>query len=311
MIKKIKKNIDARTLKIIIISIIFTVAHILFGLLLNNVFKKTESWFALDLSSVGEILGLLINIFLISIVGGLLAALINEFKIKLIIYLISSILTILFFKISLFTLLAGFIYLGLGLIYFYLVERKQKNRIKFSIGPIRETQKIFLSALMLMVSLAFAFGYYDKAVNNNYIIPPKQKEMILKSIENTGDGLGYFLQNKIENALENQKTRQLENKDYVNEEDQNLSGEIENTNPITGFNKELEKNWQDFENNLKPFIWLISLTLGFITFISLRIITFVLFWATPYIILGIISIFKKLKIIEISKHQEEVERLKL
>lgn len=309
-----------KIIKIIVLSILLVTAHIIFGLFLKRALEQYEFLFFPNLDFIILITLLFVAMFFIALFSGVFSALVRPFWIGIMVFLISTILTIIFFNISWFSIIFGLIYFGLSLIYLRFVEHELKIRISFSVNPIWQGQKILLAGLIILISFAFAYGYYDNAKQNNFVIPPQYEEMILDGLTNIGGGIGLGIDNPMQGMLENQIPSQLEgfeedqslNDDEIKQKQEDQIMESLNIlNPLAGIEEGIKESWQNLEEGLKPFLGIVAFSLGILIFLSIESVVFFVAWIVPIALLGIFPLLKKLKIVKVTTKMEEVKRLVL
>ncbi|MBM3144377.1 MAG: hypothetical protein FJ010_05255 [Chloroflexi bacterium] len=247
-------------LKSAIIIAILVAGGAFFGVTCNQVSHQYAALFSPD----SQLLGLALRVFgaILSVAfgAGLLVALVRPFWVAMLGFGLSALATILLWGINWITVIAGLFYCALAAIYTHSVIRELNDRLHFSLRPVAQEQKTLLFALVLLICVSFASGYWRDAKERNFILPPAYKQVVAQ-----------MMLPALKAQIESQPGLGLEEK----------------ASALAEARQGLGKFWTEFENSIRPYARYLPFVLGFLLFWLMETLLGFVSWI-PYVILSLL-----------------------
>ena len=172
-----------RELKSAIFAVLLIVASYYFG----DVCERIGQAYELILSPSREILGLAIRFFLamgaVAITAGLVAALVRPLWACFAIFALSALAMLLGWELKTSSSILTAVYFVASFIYVERIARELNDRLRFSVGPISQSQRILISTLLIVACGSFYFGYAAVIDREGFSIPPALVEMVVGRVE--------------------------------------------------------------------------------------------------------------------------------
>ena len=153
----------------------------------GDVCERIGQGYELILFPSREILGLAIRFFLamgvVAITAGLVAALIRPLWVCFIVFALSALAMLLGWGLKTSSGILTAVYFIASLIYVERIARELNDRLRFSVGPISQSQRILISTLLIVACGSFYFGYAAEIDREGFSIPPALVEMAVGRME--------------------------------------------------------------------------------------------------------------------------------
>ncbi len=220
------------------------------------------------------------SIIAVTVMTAFLALLIRPYRVLLIYLIIPSLCFNIFLGFSIISLFLGLFYFGMSALYSFFVMKKLENQITVSLDPFREQQSLIFWIFTLFLSVSMSLGYHDAALQNHFAVPTAYKESTIS-----------FLKSQMESTL-------------------SKGGFIETQQAIIKkATEELEKIWSETEAKLDSYSEYISVGLGALLFLLLRVLVTFFSWVPFLVFNGIVYLLKKFHVLILSVENKEVQRL--
>ncbi|KAF0106462.1 MAG: hypothetical protein FD146_2553 [Anaerolineaceae bacterium] len=270
-----------KIVKMIALIVFLLAANVLFGLTLNRAESRFDAMFTLDLDLLVLALWVFGSMLLVAFAAGIAAALVRPFWATALAFFLSALAVLPFWGLDWIPAAFVLVYFLLALVYANNVRNEMEQRIRFSAAPVQREQKALLSALALLVSVAFALGYQRDAAQKGYVLPPAFKQVMVDAIvpapgSEAGDLLGQF------GPAAEQQMRQ-----------------------------EAERIWAGMEEQLRPFAAYLPIALALLVFGILEFLLNLVSWIPLVLLAGIFPLFTALGITRTETETKEVARLVL
>ena len=173
-----------RELKSAVFAVLLIAASYFFG----DVCERIGQGHVLILSPSREILGLAIRFFLamgaVAITAGLVAALVRPLWACFIVFGLSALAMLLGWELEASGGVLTALYFIASLIYVERIARELNDRLRFSVRPLSQSQRILISTLLIVACGSFYFGYAAEIGREGFSIPPALVEMVVDKVEN-------------------------------------------------------------------------------------------------------------------------------
>lgn len=271
-------------IKTAIFAAILVAAAAMFGWVCGRVYQQYEAVFSPGTGLWNLITWILVTMALVLATSGLVAALIRPFWATVISFALSAVAMILAGGINSLSVILGLIFFVSSLIYARSVVRELNNRLFFSVRPIRESQKILLLALIVIVSLSFALGYRDDLKHRGTIVPPAYRETVM----------GLLLP-RLQTLIKSQGEIPPKQMAFITEQ----------------FKQKIDEFWVKADTSLQPYAQYIPLGLALILIWALKSLLGLLSWI-PISVLGLIfPLLRWTRVVRVETKTKEAERLTL
>lgn len=170
-------------LKVAIFTVLLIAASYYFG----DVCERIGQAYALILFPSEEILGLALRFFLamgaVVITAGLVAALVRPLWACFLIFALSALAMLLGWELEASSGVLTAVYFIASLIYAKRTAGELNDRLRFSVGPIWQSQSILVTTLVIVVCGSFYFGYAAEIERAGFSLPPFLVEMVMGRME--------------------------------------------------------------------------------------------------------------------------------
>ena len=172
-----------KELKSAVFAVLLIAAVYYFG----GVCERIGQAYGLILSPSREILGLAIRFFLamgaVAITAALVAALVRPLWACFIVFALSALAMLLGWELKASGGILAGVYFIASLIYVERVAGELNDRLRFSVGPISQGQRILILALLSVACGSFYFGYAAEIKREGFSIPPALVEIAVERME--------------------------------------------------------------------------------------------------------------------------------
>ena len=267
----------SKLLKIALISFPLIAAGYLFGTICNQVSLSYNLMINPSINLIYLLIRLIATIFIMAVTAGLVAALIRPVYLGSFVFLLSGISILLGWQVLLVPGILTLIYVIAATFYTIGIANELRERIKFSVRPIIESQRMLLMALLIVSCGSLYLGCLDQINRDGLIIPDTYIEIFMKPLKQ--QILGQMPEPQREKAA-------------VEMEDQ-FQGMVDRT----------------LEETIKPYERYIPLMIAGGVLLTLNTILSFLSWIPPILISIILQLFKEMKIISEISETKEVKRI--
>ena len=173
-----------RELKSAVFAVLLIAASYYFG----DVCERIGQGYDLILLPSEGILGLALWFFLamgaVVITAGLVAALVRPLWACFVVFGLSAVAMLLGWGLKASGGILAGVYFIASLIYVERIARELNDRLRFSVRPISQSQRILISTLLIVACGSFYFGYAAEIDREGFSIPPALVEMVADKVEN-------------------------------------------------------------------------------------------------------------------------------
>ncbi|MGA9351766.1 MAG: hypothetical protein WBW48_23600 [Anaerolineae bacterium] len=173
-----------RELKSAVFAVLVIAASYFFGDVCERIGQGYELIFH---PSPKGILGLALQFFLalgaVAITAGLVAALVRPLWACFLIFALSALAMLLGWELKASSGVLTAVYFIASLFYAERIARELNDRLRFSVGPISQSQSILLTTLLIVACGSFYFGYAAEIRRDGFSIPPALVEVLVGRME--------------------------------------------------------------------------------------------------------------------------------
>jgi len=174
-------------------SAVFAVLLIAASYYFGDVCERIGQGYGLILSPSGETLHLALRLLLamgaVAVAAGLVAALVRPLWASFVVFGLSALAMLLGWELKASGGLLAAAYFIASLIYAERIARELNDRLRFSVGPISQSQSILTMTLLIVACGSFYFGYAAEIAREGFSIPPVLVEMAVERMEKEVGGL--------------------------------------------------------------------------------------------------------------------------
>lgn len=170
----------SKLVKTIIFIVLLIGASCYLGIICQQIGGLGDTIFSLSMDTLYPFLWLLLALGLVAITAGLVAALVRPLWLCFVAFALSSLAALFIWGLNLIGIGLAVIYFLAGLIYSLGVAKGLKERIAFSLRPIRENQTILLTVMIIAACACFYSGYAAQIEREGFSIPPVAINMVME-----------------------------------------------------------------------------------------------------------------------------------
>lgn len=162
----------SKVIKTIIFVVLLVAASSYLGNVSRQIGQLGDAIFVLSIDTLYPFLWLLLALALVAIAAGLVAALVRPLWICFIAFALASLAVLFIWGLNLIGIVLAVLYLLAGLLYSRGVAKELKERITFSVHPIKDNQTILVMVLIIAVCVLFYSGYAAQIEREGFTTPP-------------------------------------------------------------------------------------------------------------------------------------------
>jgi hypothetical protein len=162
----------SKVIKTIIFVVLLVAASSYLGNVSRQIGQLGDAIFVLSIDTLYPFLWLLLALALVAIAAGLVAALVRPLWICFIAFALASLAVLFIWGLNLIGIILAVLYLLAGLLYSRGVAKELKERITFSVHPIKDNQTILVMVLIIAVCVLFYSGYAAQIEREGFTTPP-------------------------------------------------------------------------------------------------------------------------------------------
>ena len=178
----------SKLVKTIIFIVLLIAASCYLGNICNQIEQLGDTIVSPSLETLYSFLWLLLALALVAITAGLVAALVRPLWICFVAFALSSLAVLFIWGLDLIGIVLAVLYLLAGLLYSRGVAKGIKERITFSVHPIKDNQTILLLALVIAACASFYSGYAAQIEREGFTTPPIVMDMVVGMAEGQMEG---------------------------------------------------------------------------------------------------------------------------
>lgn len=271
--------------KMIVLSALLIAAGYFFGLTCGRVSRAYEMIFSPSRDALYLVGQLLLAMGALAVTSGIVAALFRPFWTCLVAFVLSGATILVAWEASLGSGIAVLVYLVASLLYASRVIAELNNRVRFSVGPVAQSQAILLTTLAAVVCASLYLGCADQIEREGFSLPPTARDAITRMV-----------MMPIERRIEGQAGLTQEEKEKI----------------LAEVRVEMERQWlEPMEEMLRRYEPFVPIGIAAMLFMSLVSIVRLLSWV-PALILGVVFLLlSALRVVHVATETREVERLTL
>ncbi len=274
-----------KVMKMIILSALLIATGYFFGFTCGRVGQAYEMIFSP--SSDALYLGgqLLLAMGALAVTSGIVAVLFRPFWACLVAFVLSGATILAAWEVSLGSGIAVLVYLVASLLYASRVIAELNNRVRFSVGPVAQSQTILLTTLAAVACASLYLGCAAQIEREGFSLPPTARDAVTRMV-----------MMPIERRIEGQAGLTQDEKERI----------------LAEVRVEMERQWlEPMEETLKRYESFIPLGVAAMLFMSLTSVVSLLSWL-PTLILGVVfSLLTALRVVHVVTETREVEQLTL
>jgi membrane protein implicated in regulation of membrane protease activity len=173
----------SKLVKTIIFVALLVAASIYLGNVGRQIGQLGDAIFVLSIDTWYPFIWLLLALVLVAISAGLVAALVRPLWICFIAFALGSLALLLIWGLNMLGIVLAVLYLLAGLLYCRGVANGLNERIKFSVGPIKDNQNVLAIVMIIAACALFYFGYAAQIEREGFTTPPFIIDMPTRIVE--------------------------------------------------------------------------------------------------------------------------------
>jgi hypothetical protein len=162
----------SKLVKTIIFVVLLVAASSYLGSVGRQIGQLGDAIFVFSIDTLYPFIWLLLALVLVAIAAGLVAALVRPLWICSIASALASLAVLFIWGLNLIGIVLAVLYLLAGLLYNRGVAKGLKERINFSVHPIKDNQTILVMVLIIAVCVLFYSGYAAQIEREGFTTPP-------------------------------------------------------------------------------------------------------------------------------------------
>ncbi len=280
-----KKGQVGKAMKMIVFSALLMAAGYFFGLTCGQVGRAHGMLFSPSRDALYLAGQLMLAIGALAVTSGIVAVLFRPFWTCFVAFVLSGAAILVAWEVSLGSGITVLVYLVASLLYTRGVIVELNNRVRFSVRPVAESQKILLMTLAAVACASLYLGYASKIEREGFSLPPSAREAITQMI-----------MTPIERRIEQQA-------DLTPEEKEEILAEM---------HAQMESEWlEPMEETLRRYEPFVPIGIAVMLFMSLTSIVSLLSWV-PTLVLGVVfPLLTAMRVTQVVTETREVEWLTL
>jgi hypothetical protein len=274
-----------KVMKMIILSALLIATGYFFGLTCGRVGQAYEMLFSPSRDALYLGVQLLLAMVALAVTSGIVAVIFRPFWTCLVAFVLSGATILAAWEVSLGSGIAVLVYLVASLLYAGRVIAELNNRVRFSVGPVAQSQTILLTTLAAVACASLYLGCAAQIEREGFSLPPTARDAVTRMV-----------MMPIERRIEGQA-------DLTQDEKERILAEVR---------VEMERQWlEPMEETLNRYESFIPLGVAAMLFMSLTSVVSLLSWL-PTLILGVVfSLLTALRVTHVVTETREIERLTL
>ncbi len=274
-----------KAMKMIVFSALLIAAGYFFGLICGRVGQAYEMIFSPSREALYMAGQLLLAMGALTVASGIVAALFRPFWTCLVAFVLSGATILVAWEVSLGSGIAVLVYVAASLFYAYRVIVELNNRVRFSVGPVAQSQTILLTTLAAVACASLYLGCAAQIEREGFSLPPTARDAVTRMV-----------MMPIERRIEGQAGLTQDEKERI----------------LAEVRVEMERQWlEPMEETLRRYESFVPIGIAAMLFMSLVSIVRLLSWV-PSLILGVVFLLlSALRVVHVATETREVERLTL
>ena len=274
-----------KAMKMIVFSALLIAAGYFFGLTCGRVGRAYEMLSSPSRDALYMAGQLLLAMGALTVASGIVAALFRPFWTCLVAFVLSGATILVAWEVSLGGGIAVLVYVAASLFYAYRVIVELNNRVRFSVGPVAQSQTILLTTLAAVACASLYLGCAAQIEREGFSLPPTARDAVTRMV-----------MMPIERRIEGQAGLTQDEKERI----------------LAEVRVEMERQWlEPMEETLRRYEPFVPIGIAGVLFISLVSIVRLLSWV-PTLILGVVFLLlSALRVVHVATETREVERLTL
>ena len=274
-----------KVMKMIVLSTLPIAAGYFFGLTCGRVSRAYEMLFSPSRDVLYLVGQLLLAMGALTVASGIVAALFRPFWTCLVAFVLSGATILVAWEVSLDSGIAVLVYVVASLLYAGRVIAELNNRVRFSVGPVAQSQTILLTTLAAVACASLYLGCAAQIEREGFSLPPTARDAVTRMV-----------MMPIERRIEGQAGLTQDEKERI----------------LAEVRVEMERQWlEPMEETLRRYEPFVPVGIAGVLFMSLVSIARLLSWL-PALVLGIVFLLlSALRVVHVATETREVERLTL
>lgn len=274
-----------KAMKMIVFSALLIAAGYFFGFICGRVGRAYEMLFSPSRDALYLAGQLLLAMGALTVASGIVAALFRPFWTCLVAFVLSGATILVAWEVSLGGGIAVLVYVAASLFYAYRVIVELNNRVRFSVGPVAQSQTILLTTLAAVACASLYLGCAAQIEREGFSLPPTARDAVTRMV-----------MMPIERRIEGQAGLTQDEKERI----------------LAEVRVEMERQWlEPMEETLRRYESFVPIGIAAMLFMSLVSIVRLLSWV-PSLILGVVFLLlSALRVVHVATETREVERLTL
>ena len=274
-----------KVMKMIVLSTLPIAAGYFFGLTCGRVSRAYEMLFSPSRDALYMAGQLLLAMGALTVASGIVAALFRPFWTCLVAFVLSGATILVAWEVSLDSGIAVLVYVVASLLYAGRVIAELNNRVRFSVGPVAQSQTILLTTLAAVACASLYLGCAAQIEREGFSLPPTARDAVTRMV-----------MMPIERRIEGQAGLTQDEKERI----------------LAEVRVEMERQWlEPMEETLRRYEPFVPVGIAGVLFMSLVSIARLLSWL-PALVLGIVFLLlSALRVVHVATETREVERLTL
>ena len=274
-----------KVMKMIVLSTLPIAAGYFFGLTCGRVSRAYEMLFSPSRDVLYLVGQLLLAMGALTVASGIVAALFRPFWACLVAFVLSGATIFVAWEVSLGSGIAVLVYVVASLLYAGRVIAELNNRVRFSVGPVAQSQTILLTTLAAVACASLYLGCAAQIEREGFSLPPTARDAVTRMV-----------MMPIERRIEGQAGLTQDEKERI----------------LAEVRVEMERQWlEPMEETLRRYEPFVPVGIAGVLFMSLVSIARLLSWL-PALVLGIVFLLlSALRVVHVATETREVERLTL
>ena len=274
-----------KVMKMIVLSTLLIATGYFFGLTCGRVSRAYEMLFSPSRDVLYLVGQLLLAMGALTVASGIVAALFRPFWTCLVAFVLSGATILVAWEVSLGSGIAVLVYVAASLFYAYRVIVELNNRVRFSVGPVAQSQTILLTTLAAVACASLYLGCAAQIEREGFSLPPTARDAVTRMV-----------MMPIERRIEGQAGLTQDEKERI----------------LAEVRVEMERQWlEPMEETLRRYESFVPIGIAAMLFISLTSVVSMLSWL-PTLILGVVFLLLTvLRVTRVVTETREVERLTL
>ena len=274
-----------KVMKMIVLSALPIATGYFFGLTCGRVSRAYEMLFSPSRDVLYLVGQLLLAMGALTVASGIVAALFRPFWACLVAFVLSGATIFVAWEVSLGSGIAVLVYVVASLLYAGRVIAELNNRVRFSVGPVAQSQTILLTTLAAVACASLYLGCAAQIEREGFSLPPTARDAVTRMV-----------MMPIERRIEGQAGLTQDEKERI----------------LAEVRVEMERQWlEPMEETLRRYEPFVPVGIAGVLFMSLVSIARLLSWL-PALVLGIVFLLlSALRVVHVATETREVERLTL